>query len=183
MSRTGRKKPAGGSIGFDGSGSHLAIWVAVALVSVLGHELGHALAARRMGATASITLAGLGGLTRSTRAEPMGRTESAFLTVAGPLAGALKMPYPRFLAANVSGGICWAGGTTALVYFAGMAAERWLSRFSWVALVIAIHDHNPIAPDVPKMLAGGTTAKVYELGVDVELNGRFRDSAPRREGW
>jgi membrane dipeptidase len=51
------------------------------------------------------------------------------------------------------------------------------------SLVIAIHDHNPIASDVPKMLAGGTTAKVYQLGVDVAINGRFRDSAPRRDGW
>jgi membrane protein DedA with SNARE-associated domain len=38
----------------------------------------------------------------------------------------------------VSGAICWAGGTTALVYYAGMAAERWMERFSWVALVVAI---------------------------------------------
>jgi membrane protein DedA with SNARE-associated domain len=42
------------------------------------------------------------------------------------------------LAANVSGAVCWAGGTTALVYYAGLAAERWLSRFSWIALAIAI---------------------------------------------
>jgi len=25
-----------------------------------------------------------------------------------------------------------------LVYFAGMAAERWMERFSWIALVIAV---------------------------------------------
>ncbi|MDT5222667.1 MAG: hypothetical protein QOG19_74 [Mycobacterium sp.] len=72
------------------------------------------------------------------RAVFFGRFIALLRIFAGPLAGALKMPYPRFLAANVCGGICWAGGTTALVYFAGMAAERWLSRFSWVALVIAI---------------------------------------------
>jgi membrane protein DedA with SNARE-associated domain len=72
------------------------------------------------------------------RAVFFGRFIALLRIFAGPLAGALKMPYPRFLAANVSGGICWAGGTTALVYFAGMAAEKWLSRFSWVALVIAI---------------------------------------------
>jgi UPF0716 family protein affecting phage T7 exclusion len=28
--------------------------------------------------------------------------------------------------------------TTALVYFAGVAAERWLARFSWVALLVAV---------------------------------------------
>lgn len=72
------------------------------------------------------------------RAVFFGRFIALLRIFAGPLAGALKMHYPRFLAANVSGAICWAGGTTALVYFAGMAAERWLERFSWIALVIAI---------------------------------------------
>ncbi|MFV0494366.1 DedA family protein [Mycobacterium sp.] len=72
------------------------------------------------------------------RAVFFGRFIALLRILAGPLAGALKMPYPRFLAANVAGGICWAGGTTALVYYAGIAAERWLSRFSWIALVIAI---------------------------------------------
>jgi membrane protein DedA with SNARE-associated domain len=72
------------------------------------------------------------------RAVFFGRFIALLRIFAGPLAGALKMPYPRFLAANVSGGICWAGGTTAIVYFAGMAAERWLERFSWIALVIAV---------------------------------------------
>jgi membrane protein DedA with SNARE-associated domain len=72
------------------------------------------------------------------RAVFFGRFIALLRIFAGPLAGALKMPYPRFLAANVAGGICWAGGTTALVYFAGMAAERWMERFSWIALVIAV---------------------------------------------
>ena len=72
------------------------------------------------------------------RAVFFGRFIALLRIFAGPLAGALKMHYPRFLAANVSGAICWAGGTTALIYFAGMAAERWLERFSWIALVIAV---------------------------------------------
>lgn len=72
------------------------------------------------------------------RAVFFGRFIALLRIFAGPLAGALKMSYPRFLVANVSGGICWAGGTTALVYFAGVAAEKWMSRFSWVALVIAL---------------------------------------------
>jgi membrane protein DedA with SNARE-associated domain len=72
------------------------------------------------------------------RAVFFGRFIALLRIFAGPLAGALKMPYPRFLAANVSGGICWAGGTTALVYFAGMAAEAWMQRFSWIGLVVAV---------------------------------------------
>ncbi|MGZ4509790.1 MAG: DedA family protein [Mycobacterium sp.] len=72
------------------------------------------------------------------RAVFLGRFIALLRIFAGPLAGALKMHYPRFLAANVSGAICWAGGTTALVYYAGMAAERWLERFSWIGLVVAV---------------------------------------------
>ena len=67
-----------------------------------------------------------------------GRFIALLRILAGPLAGALKMRYPHFLAANASGGLIWAGGTTAVVYYAGLAAERWLSRFSWIALVVAV---------------------------------------------
>jgi membrane protein DedA with SNARE-associated domain len=72
------------------------------------------------------------------RAVFFGRFIALLRIFAGPLAGALKMRYARFLVANVSGAICWAGGTTALVYYAGMAAERWLTDFSWIALVVAV---------------------------------------------
>ncbi|OKH76515.1 membrane protein [Mycobacterium sp. SWH-M1] len=67
-----------------------------------------------------------------------GRFIALLRIFAGPLAGAMRMRYPRFLAANASGAILWAGGTVAVVYYAGMAAERWLSRFSWIALVAAV---------------------------------------------
>jgi membrane protein DedA with SNARE-associated domain len=67
-----------------------------------------------------------------------GRFIALLRIFAGPLAGALKMRYPHFLAANATGALCWAGGTTAVVYYLGLAAERWLSRFSWVALIVAI---------------------------------------------
>ncbi|HUO38706.1 MAG TPA: DedA family protein [Mycobacterium sp.] len=67
-----------------------------------------------------------------------GRFIALLRILAGPLAGALKMPYPQFLAANAAGALCWAGGTTALVYLVGVAAERWLSRFSWIGLVVVV---------------------------------------------
>lgn len=67
-----------------------------------------------------------------------GRFIALLRIMAGPLAGALRMRYPYFLAANATGAICWAGGTTAVVYFLGLAAEKWLSRFSWVALVLGV---------------------------------------------
>lgn len=67
-----------------------------------------------------------------------GRFIALLRILAGPLAGALHMRYPKFLAANATGAVFWAGGTTAVVYFLGLAAERWLARFSWVALVVAV---------------------------------------------
>jgi 3-deoxy-D-manno-octulosonate 8-phosphate phosphatase (KDO 8-P phosphatase) len=47
------------------------------------------------------------------------------------------MHYPRFLIANALGGIVWAGGTTMAVYYLGVIAETWLSRFSWIGLIVA----------------------------------------------
>ncbi|MHA0288000.1 DedA family protein [Mycobacterium sp. C3-094] len=67
-----------------------------------------------------------------------GRFIALLRIFAGPLAGAMRMRYPRFLAANAGGALVWAGGTVAVIYYAGMAAERWLSRFSWIALLAGI---------------------------------------------
>lgn len=66
-----------------------------------------------------------------------GRFIALLRIFAGPLAGSLRMPYVRFLGANVSGGIVWATGITFLIWFLGAAAEHWLSRASWIALVAA----------------------------------------------
>jgi membrane protein DedA with SNARE-associated domain len=67
-----------------------------------------------------------------------GRFVALLRILAGPLAGALKVPYGRFLVANATGGILWASGTALVIWSAGRAAERWLSGFSWVALLVAV---------------------------------------------
>ena len=67
-----------------------------------------------------------------------GRFIALLRIFAGPLAGALEMPYRRFLVANVAGSICWAGGLTAAIYYLGEVANTWFSRFSWIALVVAV---------------------------------------------
>ena len=58
--------------------------------------------------------------------------------LAGPLAGALHVPYRRFLLANVAGGLVWAFGTTYLLFTVGRAAEHWLKDLSWAGLVLAV---------------------------------------------
>ncbi|MFE9423786.1 DedA family protein [Kitasatospora sp. NPDC006697] len=66
-----------------------------------------------------------------------GRFIALLRIFAGPLAGALRMPYWRFLIANVLGGVIWAGGTTMAVYYVGKAVEKYLQSFSYVALGLA----------------------------------------------
>jgi membrane protein DedA with SNARE-associated domain len=67
-----------------------------------------------------------------------GRFVALLRIFAGPLAGVLKMPYGRFLTANALGGITWAGGITAIIYYVGQVAEPWLKRFGYVGLGVAV---------------------------------------------
>jgi membrane protein DedA with SNARE-associated domain len=67
-----------------------------------------------------------------------GRFIALLRIFSGPLAGSLHMPYGRFFLANASGGIIWASGLTYLIWYLGQAAEKWLSRASWIGLAAAI---------------------------------------------
>lgn len=67
-----------------------------------------------------------------------GRWVAILRIFAGPVAGALRMHYPRFLAANALGALTWAGGTTAAIYYLGQAAETVLKQFSYIALIVAV---------------------------------------------
>ena len=50
-------------------------------------------------------------------------------------------------------------------------------------VVWVMHDHRPIAPDVPLMLKGSVTGKIYNLGLDIDVEQGIAASAARREGW
>jgi stage IV sporulation protein FB len=65
---------------------NVAIWTAVVFVSILVHELGHALIARRFGAPSEIILHGFGGVTIMP-ANYLNRRQSIFVSAAGPAAG------------------------------------------------------------------------------------------------
>ena len=67
-----------------------------------------------------------------------GRFVALLRTFAGPIAGTLKMPYHKFLIANVAGGIVWAGAITSAVYFVGEAADKYFGQFSWIILLVAV---------------------------------------------
>jgi membrane protein DedA with SNARE-associated domain len=67
-----------------------------------------------------------------------GRFVALLRILAGPLSGALRISYGKFLIANAAGGIAWGAGTAFVIYGVGRAAERWLSNFSYFALGAAV---------------------------------------------
>jgi membrane protein DedA with SNARE-associated domain len=97
-----------------------------------------------------------------------GRFVALLRILAGPLAGALRVPYRKFLVANAAGGVVWAYGTTWAIYYAGHAAERWLKQFSWIALAVAL-----LAGLVSTMILKRRTARAHidtESGEKVEVD-------------
>lgn len=73
-----------------------------------------------------------------------GRFVAVLRVLAGPLAGASRMPYRRFLAANAAGGITWATLMGTLGFFFGKPVAAFLSALGlWalglVALYIVLH--------------------------------------------
>lgn len=65
------------------------VWVAVVFVSVLLHELGHALVGKAFGLTPQIDLHGMGGTTSWVAWRNVGSLRRALISLAGPLAGLL----------------------------------------------------------------------------------------------
>jgi stage IV sporulation protein FB len=62
------------------------VWMLVVFVSIIVHELGHALAGRHYGSQPAIKLHGFGGLTFFPNAR-FNRLQSIYVSAAGPLAG------------------------------------------------------------------------------------------------
>ena len=72
----------------------LLAWIGVVFVSILAHELGHAVAFRAYGDTPRITLHAFGGVTQATKGLPLGKDVVA--TLAGPLTGLLLLGLPAY---------------------------------------------------------------------------------------
>jgi stage IV sporulation protein FB len=65
----------------------MLIWVAVVLVGVLAHELGHAFAGRRLGLEPWIQLMAFGGMTSWMRPRPLSSRQQILISAAGPAVG------------------------------------------------------------------------------------------------
>jgi len=140
--------------GVDASRGHIQLWAIVVVVvaaailgDTVGYEVGRHLGPRVLGwrrldhlrdrlGRAQGFLARRGGA-----AVFLGRYVAFFRAVMPFLAGAAPMPYPRFLAYNAAGGICWGTGFVLLGYLAGSsykAVEHTAGRGAALAVAAVI---------------------------------------------
>jgi stage IV sporulation protein FB len=153
----------------------ILIWVVVVFLSVLVHELGHALAMRRYGMPSNIILYWGGGLTVP---EPvkwgfnwanvsLTPNNQIFISLAGPLSGFL-------LAGLVLGGVAVAGGSVrvqmllgvfpipiARLPWGGMIATALVGTLLWVNIFWGLINLMPVFP-----LDGGNVARFLLLKAD-----------------
>jgi Zn-dependent protease len=154
----------------------ILIWVLVVFVSILIHELGHALAFRRYGLSSQIVLHFAGGLTipESTlwgsrwANVALGPNPNIFISLAGPGAGFL-------FAALVMAGVVLVGGSIittrllgiipfpgfAVLPFGGNLLSLFVTSLLWVNLFWGIINLLPVYP-----LDGGNVARNTLLQVD-----------------
>ena len=96
----------------------LAVWVLCVLVSIVLHELGHALAARRFGVSPYVVLYQLGGLTYLPGAA-LSRAQHICVSLAGPAAGLFGYLCVRaaryWLGTTSLGDVLDSGPTTGLI--------------------------------------------------------------------
>jgi membrane-associated protease RseP (regulator of RpoE activity) len=133
----------------------LLIWVAVVLVGVLAHELGHAFAGRRLGLEPWIQLMAFGGLTGWQRPRTLTAGQQILLSAAGPAVGITIGG--AALAASLAG--VFAGAHPALL--------RVLNYVIWVNLGWGVLNLLPILP-----LDGGHIASSV-AGMVAGRNGRI----------
>ncbi len=112
-------------------GAGIVLWLVVFLVSILVHELGHAVAARAFGARATIELHSFGGHTRSL--PRLSRWRDVAMTLAGPGAG--------FLLAAAAFGVLSTLGVAMPVLLRSMVAQ-----LVWVNIIWGIFNLLPVPP-------------------------------------
>ena len=154
----------------------ILVWVVVVFVSILVHELGHALAFRRYGLSSQIVLHFAGGLTipQSTRwgsqwaNVALGPNQNIFISLAGPGAGFV-------LAALVSAGVYLVGGSIlttrlfgviplpamAMLPFGGNVLNIFVTALLWVNIFWGFINLLPVYP-----LDGGSVTRNILLQTD-----------------
>jgi stage IV sporulation protein FB len=154
----------------------ILVWIIVVFISILVHELGHALAFRRYGLSSQIVLHFAGGLTvpESTywgsrwASVALGANQNIFISLAGPVAGFL-------LAALVMAAVVLSGGSIltssllgviplpamALLPFGGQVLNMFVTALLWVNIFWGVINLMPVHP-----LDGGSVMRNILVQVD-----------------
>jgi len=120
----------GGGLGF---GWKMLVWIFVVFVSVLVHELGHAVVGKLYGGRPEIRLEAFGGVTYSQLRQRPGPGKQFILSLAGPVAGL------------VLGAVCW-GLVRAMPPAPGSVAAVAMSQFISVSVIWAAFNLVPMLP-------------------------------------
>lgn len=110
----------------------LISWVVIVFVSVLIHELGHAVVAESYGMFPSILLHSMGGITRNSRSKALSYPQEILLSLAGPFAG------------FAVGGIVY--GLTRMVPIQSVWIYMIVSQLIWVNIGWGILNLIPMIP-------------------------------------
>jgi Zn-dependent protease len=163
-------------LGSSGDVVLLPFWVLAVFVSIIIHELGHALAFRRYGLSSQIVLHGAGGLTipESTlwgsrwANVALGPNQEIFISAAGPLTGFLFAAV-IIAAVNLLGGSIFTNRlfgllplpAAALLPFGGRILSSFVTMLLWVNVFWGLINLLPVYP-----LDGGNVARYILLQVD-----------------
>jgi Zn-dependent protease len=123
----------------EGDGRFLAIWVGAVFVSILVHELGHALTFKAFGHRARIVLYGFGGLTYG-EGGPLSAARNIAVSASGSAAGILLLGLPAYFLdrTEVASSPIW---------------HHLFADLAWVSLVWGLVNLLPLLP-----LDGGNIA-------------------------
>ncbi|HEY6532247.1 MAG TPA: site-2 protease family protein [Acidimicrobiales bacterium] len=135
---------------------HLLSWVVIATVSVLLHELGHAVAFRAFGIRPSILLHGFGGLTSGSGELTAG--QRIVVSLAGPLSAMVLFGVPAVL-------LWWTGAVP------DGDASTILRQVIWINIGWSLVNLLPVLPldggqvflDVCEMVTGGRGRRAAEV--------------------
>jgi Zn-dependent protease len=156
-------------LGSSGALIEIPIWILVVFVSILVHELGHALAFRRYGIQSHIVLHAMGGLTipESTpwgtgwaSVSPSPKQEIA-ISLAGPFAGFLFAVFVMLVAILTGGSLLTSRlfgflplPLTAIMPFGGAILSVFVTMLLWVNVFWGVFNLLPVFP-----LDGGQVAR------------------------
>ena len=123
--------------GDEGHPMRLALWVAISFLSILWHELGHAIAFRKFGIESEIVLYSMGGYAAPLSRGTLTRWQDGLVSVAGP-----------FFQLLIGLPLWWMSRSGMFWEFTRQRPFAWdvISMLMWINLIWALVNLLPVLP-------------------------------------